>query len=82
MAAKKHKHEVLREGEYLLGLQEAASVLGASRSTIYRLIGKGELPVVYLGRSLRFWSHDVRALIYTRIQPARRRARRRSRKRK
>ena len=37
----------------LLRVTEAARLLGVSRSTLYQLIAKGEIPVVRLGRSVR-----------------------------
>ena len=37
----------------LLRMTEAARLLGVSRSTMYQIVGSGEVPVVRLGRSVR-----------------------------
>lgn len=37
----------------LLRIEEAAEILQVGRSTIYLLIGTGELPIVKIGRSRR-----------------------------
>ncbi len=43
---------------------EAAEALGVSRTTIYELIGRGELPgVVRIGRSVRLSSEALRAWV-------------------
>ena len=47
----------------LLKLPEVAARLSASRSTIYRLMARGDLPVVRLGRSIRFPAQAVDRLI-------------------
>ncbi len=47
----------------LLKLPEVAARLSASRSTIYRLMARGELPVVRIGRSLRFPATEIDRLI-------------------
>ena len=48
----------------LLRVNEAATLLGISRSAIYRLIDKGEIPALYVGeRSIRIKRADVVAYI-------------------
>jgi excisionase family DNA binding protein len=37
----------------LLGVRDAAQVLGIGRSTLYELIAAGEIEVVHIGRSAR-----------------------------
>ena len=37
----------------LLGVRDAAHVLGIGRSTLYELIAAGEIEVVHIGRSAR-----------------------------
>ena len=46
----------------LIDIQEAAAVLNVSRSTIYKLIGAGNLQVVKIGRAARLRRADVLAL--------------------
>ena len=45
--------EPVREAPILLRVDEAARLLGVSRSHAYQLIANGSLPVVRLGRSTR-----------------------------
>ena len=48
----------------LLRVNEAAALLGISRSHIYRLIDKGEIPALYVGeRSIRIKRTDIVAYI-------------------
>ena len=37
----------------LLRVDEAATYLAIGRTTLYELIGRGELPTVHIGRSVR-----------------------------
>lgn len=37
----------------LLTVEEAADALAISRTSLYVLLGKGEIPVVHIGRSVR-----------------------------
>jgi excisionase family DNA binding protein len=37
----------------LLTIREAASVLRIGRSTLYELVGRGEIEVVHIGRAVR-----------------------------
>ncbi len=57
----KLREEHLRDGDYLLTAAEAAAILNTSRSTIYSLMQRGELPGIHIGRSLRFHMQDLRA---------------------
>lgn len=50
-------------GRLLLTVTEAASSLGVSRSTVYELIGQGDLEVVHLGRAARVPSESVQELV-------------------
>jgi excisionase family DNA binding protein len=43
----------------LLGLREAAAYLGVSYSTVYELIGAGDLPAVRPHRLRRIWVDRV-----------------------
>lgn len=47
----------------LIGLDETARRLGLSERTIRSLVGRGELPVVRVGRRLLFDPHDLTAWI-------------------
>jgi len=42
-----------RVAPLLLGVRDAAQVLGIGRSTLYELIAVGEIEVVHIGRSAR-----------------------------
>lgn len=47
----------------LLTIKEVAERLAVSEPTIYRLINRGELPTVKIGRALRFDEADIEAYI-------------------
>jgi excisionase family DNA binding protein len=47
----------------LLTVDQAAETLGVSRSTIYNLIGSGQLPTVKLGRSRRISPESLAAYV-------------------
>jgi excisionase family DNA binding protein len=47
----------------LLTIPEAARILAIGRSTLYELIGRGELPTVHLGRAVRIPLEGIRALV-------------------
>lgn len=47
----------------LLTIKEVAERLSVSEPTIYRLINRGELPTVKIGRALRFDEADIEAYI-------------------
>ncbi len=44
----------------LLRITEAAERLAVGRSTVYELIGAGELPVIHIGRAVRIPAAAVR----------------------
>ncbi len=47
----------------LLRLPEAAARLAVSRSALYEMIGRGELPVVKMGRSVRVPAEALTAFV-------------------
>jgi excisionase family DNA binding protein len=47
----------------LMTIRDAALALGLGRSTVYELIGRGELEVVHVGRSARIPTTAVHSLI-------------------
>ena len=47
----------------LMTIADAALALGLGRSTVYELIGRGELEVVHVGRSARVPADALRSLI-------------------
>ncbi len=53
----------LPDDERLLTVQQAAALLRISRSGLYRLMQRGELPSVHLGRAVRLRASDVQAFI-------------------
>ena len=57
-------NQVTREsGQRLIGLQEAARLLGLSVGSVRRLIWQGRLPVVRLTRRIQVDLRDVERLI-------------------
>ena len=38
-------------------------MLGVARTTIYQLVGRGTLPTVHLGRSVRFKVQDLETFV-------------------
>ena len=52
--------------ERLLRLPEVADALSVSVSTVRRLVDRGELPVVHIGRSVRVRNVDVRRFVVAR----------------
>jgi len=50
----------------LLDYDELAGILGLSRRQVGRLVKRGELPVVRLGRAVRFAPSDVLAYVESR----------------
>ena len=46
----------------LLKIDEVARLLNLSRSTVYNLINRGDLPVLHFGRSVRIRLRDVHRL--------------------
>jgi excisionase family DNA binding protein len=47
----------------LVTTNEAAHMLGVARSTIYQLIGRGAIPTVNIGRSLRLRVDDLETFV-------------------
>jgi len=47
----------------LLDAEEAARLLGVSRSTIYALMWKGELKGLHVGKARRFSRRELEALV-------------------
>jgi excisionase family DNA binding protein len=47
----------------LLSIAQAASALGVGRSTLYEMIGRGEVEVVHLGRAVRVPAAAVEELV-------------------
>ncbi len=54
---------VSQASQRLLSLSEVCSVLSVSRSTVFRLAARGELPRVRIGGLTRYRSADIQALI-------------------
>lgn len=64
MSQSVNEHGALDRGEYLLTVQQACDMLRVSRSTLYRMVKRGELPCVRLGaRTVRFAVSDLRAYL-------------------
>jgi excisionase family DNA binding protein len=51
------------EGNLLMTIRDAAEALGLGRSTVYELIGRGQLEVVHVGRSVRVPTDAVRSFV-------------------
>lgn len=47
----------------LLSISEAQQRLSVSRSTINRLISKGEITCIHIGRSVRIPAEDIEAFV-------------------
>lgn len=50
-------------GEPLWGVMDVARYLRTSRSWTYKAVERGELPVVRIGRLVRFRPEDIRAFV-------------------
>jgi excisionase family DNA binding protein len=48
----------------LLRVSAAAELLGVSRSTLYQLIAKGEVPVIRIGRSVRVARRELERIAW------------------
>jgi excisionase family DNA binding protein len=55
--------------ERLLNAEEVARILHVSRSTIYVLIQRGDLPAVHIGSLLRFLRRDIQHYIQEHADP-------------
>ena len=49
--------------EPLLTVAQTAVLLNIPRSTVYHLVGTGELPHRYVGRRIRFYKPDLEAYL-------------------
>ena len=56
----------VEHGRLLVTVREAAEVLAIGRSTVYELIGTGELEVVHVGRSARVPVEALREFVAAR----------------
>ncbi len=54
----------------LLKVSELSQLLGVHVVQVYRMVGRGDLPVVKLGRSLRFRESDITSWIEAHSQTA------------
>ena len=55
--------DVTFDGPLLVDTREAARLLGVSSRTVWRLYASQELPIVRIGRAVRFDVADLRKLI-------------------
>jgi len=53
----------MTESTPLQTIEQVGTYLGIKRSTVYNLIGRGELPVVRIGRSVRIHTDAVREYV-------------------
>jgi excisionase family DNA binding protein len=53
----------LQGGETLWGVMDVARYLRTSRSWTYKAVERGVLPVVRIGRLVRFRPEDIRAFV-------------------
>ena len=53
--------------ENLLNYKQAGAYLNVGRSTMYDLVGRGELQVVKIGRCSRFRPQDLRDFIEAKV---------------
>jgi excisionase family DNA binding protein len=60
----------LRDEDRLLDVNEAAAMLGLKRSTLYQWAYERRIPVVKLGRALRFRMNTIQKLIRDSERPA------------
>jgi excisionase family DNA binding protein len=56
--------------EHLLDVHAAAAFLGVAPRTLYKWGARGRLPVVHLGRAVRFRMSALRALVRENEEPA------------
>ena len=50
----------------LVTVREAGRLLAIGRTTVYELIGSGQLPTIHIGRSVRIRVVDLEALVASR----------------
>lgn len=58
-------------GDRLLTARQAMNILHVSRTTLYRLIERGTLHPLHIGRGLRFAATEVRLYMRTLMEAAR-----------
>jgi len=56
-------HTHFDNGKLLVSIMQAAGLLSVGRSTIYKLIGSGDLKVVKLGCAARITMESIQALL-------------------
>ncbi len=56
------------DGDQLLTVEQVCDILRVSRSKVYAMIRRGELPCVHMGRALRLLSSDIRAFVLIRAR--------------
>ena len=56
--------------DHLMDVNEAANMLGLKPATLYQWAYERRLPVVKLGRALRFRPSDIQAVISRSVRPA------------
>lgn len=56
------------DGQLLLTVREAATVLAIGRTTLYELIGDGQLRTVRIGRAVRVPRAELEAFVERRCQ--------------
>ena len=56
----------------LLTISNAASIMGIGRTMVYKLINRGDLPVVRIGRCVRIRAADLETFVAGLSQPERR----------
>ena len=56
------------EQALLIGYPQASRLLAVSERTRYSMVTRGEVPVVRLGRSVRFRPRDLEAFVASRIE--------------
>ncbi len=61
-------HSSSEIGPLLLSPEEASRVLGISRSKLYQLMAKGEIPSITVGRSRRVPTAELRGWLAGRIE--------------
>ena len=60
----KHRGTTAGVAPLLLTIPQAAAVLAVGRTTVYELIGAGDLEAVHIGRSVRVPVEALRLFVY------------------
>ena len=58
------------ESRILLTVEQAADMLSISRAHLYQILGRGEIPSVFIGRTRRIRTDAVQRFIDERTVPA------------